>query len=150
MGEDDSSFWYDRYSIFYILNFSVLLYLQKEQRWRSGSVGAHSMWLLVQSSHNYRAPQTIVSPAKCTHLKAIRSKGTFTWAKFLIGLTTWPAPANSHFSSHDILGCKIPPSCHQGVNFLSTEDLEPFPCAAAHLSCECKGILVIVGWDSNT
>ena len=141
--------------IFYILNFAVLLDLWKEQRGRS----ALAVWeltacsCLCKAAYNLRTSQTIASPAKVTHHKAIRSKGIFIWAKFLIRLTIWPAPANSHFSSHDSLGCKIPPSCHQGVNFLSTEHLEPFHYASAHLSsggCECKGILVIVGWDSNT
>ena len=86
MGEDDSSFWYDRYSIFYILNFAVLLDLWKEQRGRS----ALAVWeltacsCLCKAAYNLRTSQTIASPAKVTHHKAIRSKGIFTWAKFLI------------------------------------------------------------------
>lgn len=68
----------------------------------------------------------------------------FVAAQLLIGLAAWPAPANAHVPSSDSLELKVPPSCLHSVGFLSPEDPEPFPGAAAHFcsgSWGCKGSL---------
>ena len=121
-----------------------------EVQW--GSVELTACWCLVHSSLQRQEPtnSSVSCPAKRTHLEAIKSKGTFIWAKLLIRLTPWPAPANSHVSSSDRLEFKIPPSSLHSICFLSTEDAEPLSRAAAHFSsgsCEWKGVLVITGWE---
>lgn len=66
------------------------------------------------------------------HLEAVKGKGVFVTAQLLIRLAARPAPANAHVPSSDSLELKVPPSRLHGVGFLSPEDPEPLPGAAAH------------------